>query len=71
MDMQKLIARINELYKKSKSAEGLTEDEKKEQEKLRNEYRKAILGQMDGQLSSLKIKNPDGSIVDVKKKEGN
>lgn len=71
MDMQKLIARINELYKKSKSAEGLTEDEKKEQEKLRNEYRKAILGQMDGQLKSLKIKNPDGSITDVKKKEGN
>ena len=36
MDQQK-IARINELYRKSK-AEGLTEAEKKEQKILRTEY---------------------------------
>ena len=41
--MDKLkIARINELYKKSKT-EGLTETEKEEQKQLRNEYRMAVI----------------------------
>lgn len=35
--MEQKIARINELYRKSK-AEGLTEEEKKEQAGLRSEY---------------------------------
>ena len=40
MDQQK-IARINELYRKSK-AEGLTEAEKKEQKILRTEYMDSV-----------------------------
>lgn len=32
------IDRINELYRKSKTAEGLTEEEKEEQAKLRRAY---------------------------------
>ncbi len=47
------IARINELYHKSKST-GLTEDEKKEQADLRVEYRKSIVSNMTQQLG-----NPD------------
>ncbi len=52
------IARINELYHKSKST-GLTENEKKEQAELRIEYRKSIVSNMTQQLG-----NPD----DYKKK---
>lgn len=45
------IARINELYHKSKST-GLTEDEKKEQADLRIEYRKSIVSNMTQQLGN-------------------
>lgn len=45
------IARINELYHKSKST-GLTEDEKKEQADLRVEYRKSIVSNMTQQLGN-------------------
>lgn len=67
MDMQQLINRINELYHKSK-AEGLSQEEKAEQDKLRVEYRKAILGNLGSQMDSLSIKNPDGSVTKVKRK---
>ena len=43
MITEKDIARINELYHKSK-AEGLTEEEKKEQAELRQSYIQAIRG---------------------------
>ena len=49
MDMKKLIARINFLYKKSKE-EGLTEEEKIEQQKLRREYINIIKGNVKVQL---------------------
>ncbi|MCR5834973.1 MAG: DUF896 domain-containing protein [Lachnospiraceae bacterium] len=61
---QKKIDRINELYRKSK-AEGLTAEEKQEQQKLRMEYRMAIVGNLTNSLKNVKIKNPDGSIVDL------
>ena len=48
MDNQK-IARINELYHKSK-AEGLTEDECKEQQLLRREYVDSFKRNLRGQL---------------------
>ena len=67
MEINQLIARINELYHKSKST-GLTDEEQKEQEALRGEYRKAILGNMSAQLNTMSIKHPDGTITKVTKK---
>ncbi len=65
------IARINELYHKSKK-EGLTEAEKTEQERLRKEYIQAMHNNLRGILNQVKIQNPDGSIEDLKpKKSGN
>ena len=64
MDKKK-IARINELYRKSK-AEGLSAAEKKEQQMLREEYRMAIVSNLTANLSNIKIQNPDGTIIDPK-----
>ncbi len=63
------IARINELYHKSK-AEGLTEAEKKEQADLRREYIESVKMNLRGQLNNISIQNPDGSITDLGKKYG-
>ena len=55
--MDKLkIARINELYKKSKT-EGLTETEKEEQKQLRNEYRMAVINNLHSSLNNVSIEN--------------
>ena len=67
MEFNLLIKRINELSRKSK-AEGLTPEEKEEQTKLRNEYRALVVGNLSSQLDNIKIKHPDGTITDVKKK---
>lgn len=67
MVTQKDLDRINELYRKSK-AEGLTEAEAEEQKKLRKEYVEAFKKNLRGTLESIKIQNPDGSIIDVKKR---
>ena len=56
---QKKIERINELARKSKS-EGLTEAEKAEQTELRNEYRRAVTGNLVAQLEKTYIMTPDG-----------
>ena len=61
MDPQK-IARINELYRRSK-AEGLTDAEKKEQKLLRLEYIEAVRMNLRGQLNNIDIKEKDGSVV--------
>ena len=66
MDQQK-IKRINELYKKSKTT-GLTEAEKEEQQKLRTEYRMAVINNLSANLDNVRIKNPDGSISKVEPK---
>lgn len=67
MVTQDTINRINELYHKSK-AEGLTHEEAKEQIELRKEYVAAFRNNLRGTLDTIKIKNPDGSIIDVKKR---
>lgn len=67
MEFDQLIKRINELIRKSKN-EGLTDDEKKEQTELRNEYRSLVVGNLSSQLNTMKIKYPDGTIKDVKKR---
>lgn len=61
------IKRINELYKKQKS-EGLTKEEKSEQLKLREKYIKSIRENLRGSLENISIKNPDGSITELKHK---
>ena len=61
------IKRINELYKKSKS-EGLTEEEKKEQSELRSAYIAAIKADLQSSLDNISIKNDDGTISPLTKK---
>lgn len=60
------IARINELYHKSKG-EGLTEAEKEEQQALRQEYIESVRNNMRQTLENVKIQRPDGTIVPLEK----
>jgi len=62
------IARINELYRKSKTAEGLTEAEKAEQKKLREEYVKGFRRSLISQLNNVTIQEPDGTEIHLKDK---
>ncbi|MBU5592807.1 DUF896 domain-containing protein [Clostridium sp. MSJ-4] len=55
MNIDELINRINFLYKKSKE-EGLTEEEKLEQEKLRRKYIDNIKSNFRAQLDMVKKK---------------
>lgn len=59
MDPAKL-ARINELAQKSRT-EGLTPEEKEEQNALRLEYRQAVVGNLRGQLDNTVVIRPDGT----------
>ena len=61
------IKRINELYHKSKN-EGLTEQEKAEQQKLRDEYRNSFRGDFVSQLKTISIVNEDGTVTELGKK---
>ena len=67
---QEKINRINELYHKSK-AEGLTEDEKKEQTILRQEYIANVRGNLRAQLNNIDMVNADGSVENLGAKSGN
>lgn len=62
--MEKKIQRINELYRKSR-AEGLTSEEKKEQQELRSEYIANIRANLRGQLDNIDIQEADGSITNL------
>ena len=55
------IKRINELAHKSKTPEGLTEEEKQEQAILRQEYINSFKASLIGQLENTYIVRPDGS----------
>lgn len=68
MNEQK-IARINELYRKSK-AEGLTDEEKKEQQLLRQEYIADFRANLVSQLNVIDVVEKDGSIVNLGEKYG-
>jgi len=70
MDMEQKIARINELYHKSKAL-GLTESEKEEQAKLRQDYIAAIRNSIRGQLNNVDIIEKDGTKVNLGEKFGN
>ena len=66
--MDERIARINALYHKSK-AEGLTEEEKEEQKKLREEYVASVRGNLKAQLENITLERPDGTVEKLKKKK--
>lgn len=63
------INRINELYSKSQ-AEGLTEDEKKEQTILRKEFVASVKSNLKSQLNNIDMVNEDGSIENLGEKYG-
>ena len=63
------LARINELARKSK-AEGLTEDELKEQKELRQRYIEAVRMNLRGQLNNIDIINKEGKIENLGEKYG-
>ena len=65
---QKKIDRINELARKSKTPEGLTEEERAEQKVLRAKYINSFKASLESQLSGITIVNPDGSKHKVTKK---
>ncbi len=71
MVTQKDIDRINELARKSKTAKGLTDEEKAEQKELRVKYINSFKESLESQLSGITIVEPDGSKHKVKKKDEN
>lgn len=66
--MELNIDRINELYHKSQTM-GLTPEEKEEQDRLRRNYVLSIRNNMRNTLNNISIKNPDGSITDLKDRD--
>ena len=67
MNINEVIARINELAKKAKT-EGLTEEELQERDKLRRIYIDNVKANLVGQLENTYIVQPDGTKVKVKHK---
>ena len=67
MNMNEVIARINELAKKNKE-EGLTAEELAERDKLRRIYIDSVTGNLKQQLDNTSIVYPDGSKKKVTKK---
>lgn len=71
MITQEQIDRINALARKSRTEEGLTEEEKAEQAQLRKAYVEAMRASLRGQLDNTVVIYPDGSrkkLSEVKKK---
>ena len=67
MNMNEVIARINELAKKAKT-EGLNEEELAEQDKLRRIYIDSYKANLVSQLENTYIVKPDGSKEKLKHK---
>lgn len=64
--MKEMLKRINELAKKQRE-EGLTNAEKVEQQVLREDYLRAIRGQVLQSFSGMKVIDPDGNDVTPEK----
>lgn len=65
---QEKIDRINALARKQR-AEGLTDEERREQFRLRREYIEAIKNSLTAQLESTVIVEPDGTERRVKRRD--
>lgn len=66
IDMDKLIARINALAHKQKTPEGLSDDEKAEQQVLRQEYITIFRSNFKQQLKSIKVVDQKGKDITPK-----
>ncbi len=66
--MEELIKRINELSRKSKN-EGLTEEEKKEQNLLRQKYIQAFRQGMQNTLNNVYIMDEKGNKKKIEKRK--
>ena len=67
MNMNEVIARINELAAKNK-AEGLTPEELAERDKLRRMYIESVTGNLKNSLDNTYILRPDGTKEKVTRK---
>lgn len=63
------IKRINELYNKAKT-EGLSEEEKKEQQVLRKQFIDDFKRNLRGQLDNISLVDEDGSVTNLGEKHG-
>ena len=68
MDINEVIARINELAKKAKN-EGLNQEELAERDKLRRIYIDNVTGNLKNQLNNSYIVRPDGTKEKVTPKQ--
>ena len=69
MDMNKVIARINELAAKNKTPEGLTSQELAERDQLRRIYIDSVKASLVGHLENTYLVDPDGTQHKVEKKK--
>lgn len=67
--VQEKIDRINELARKSRTEEGLTDEEKAEQAALRAEYIAEFRASFASQLDNTVIQRPDGTKEKLKKSD--
>ncbi len=63
------IDRINALARKSRTAEGLSLEEKKEQMELRRRYVAAVRENLTAQLDNTVVQRPDGTRRPLKPKD--
>ncbi len=63
---QKKIDRINELSRKARTPEGLTEEEQSERAALRREYVDAVVGNLKAQLDNTYIVDEQGNKTKLK-----
>ena len=69
MNMNEVIARINELAKKAKT-ESLTPEELTERDKLRRIHIDSVKGNLIGQLENTYLVRPDGTKEKLERKGG-
>ena len=67
MQMNEVIARINELARKAKTT-GLTSEELQERDKLRRIYIDSVKANLVGQLENTYIVSPDGTKKKLERK---
>ena len=70
MQINEVIARINELARKAKTT-GLTPEELQERDKLRRIYIDSVKANLVGQLENTYILEPDGTKKKLSRKEPN